>query len=52
MANYSDGPRVEGCWGYNLRSGRRVEYESPLVSRVLWSPARDENNLDNIYGTN
>ena len=26
----TDGPRVEGRQGYNLRSGRRVEYDSPL----------------------
>ena len=46
MANYSDGPRVEGRRGYILWSERRVEYDSPLVSRVRRSPARDANNID------
>ena len=46
MANNSDGPRVEGRRGYNnLRSRRRVEYDSPLVSRVPRSPARDVDDM-------
>ena len=41
----TDGPRVEGRQEYNLRSGWRVEYDSPLVSRVPRSPARDTNDI-------
>ena len=38
----NDEPRVDAPRrGYNLRSGRRIEYESPLLSRVSRSPARD-----------
>ena len=40
----TDGPRVEGRRGYNLRFGRRVEYDSPLVSRVPRNPAHDAND--------
>ena len=47
----SDGPRVEGRRGYNLRSGRRVEYDSPLVSSVPRSPARDANDIGLISAT-
>ena len=35
--------------GYNLRSGRRIEYASPLVSRVLESPARDVDNDPSLH---
>ena len=48
MANYSDRPRVEGRQGYNFPSGRRVEYDSSLVSRIPRSPAHDANNIDDI----
>ena len=40
-----DEPRVDHRRGYNLRSGRHVEYDSPLVSRVPRSPARDANDI-------
>ena len=35
--------RVEARWGYNLRSRQRVEYDSPLLSRVPGSPASEAN---------
>ena len=42
-----DEPRVETrSRGYNLCSGRRSQYESPLVSRVLRSPAHDANKIN------
>ena len=40
----TDGPRVEGHREYYLRSGRRVEYDSPLVSRVPRNPACNAND--------
>ena len=41
-----DGTRVESqTWGYTLRYGRRIEYASPLVSRVSRSPAHDGVNF-------
>ena len=40
-----DGPGVEARRGYNLHSRRRIQYESPLVSRVLRSPAHDANGI-------
>ena len=46
MENNTDGPRVEGRQGYNVRFGRHMEYDSPLVSRVPRSPARDVNAID------
>ena len=46
----ADGPRVKTRHrGYNLRSGRHIEYDSPLVSRVPRSPARDAS--DNSVGS-
>ena len=45
-----EGPRVDCSQGYNLRSGRRVEYESPLVSRVPRSPARVVNKIEFLGG--
>ena len=49
-----DEPRVETrSRGYNLRSGRRIQYESPLVSRVPRSPAHVHKRwfkLHNIWG--
>ena len=40
-----DGTRVEAqSRGYTLRSGRRIEYVSPLVSRFSRSPAHDDVN--------
>ena len=43
----ADGPRVEACdRGYNLRSSRRIEYDSPLVSRVPRSPVRNAAEID------
>ena len=39
------GTRVEvPSWGYTLRSARRIEYASPLVSRVSRSHAHDDVN--------
>ena len=47
--NLVNGPGVDTRHqGYNLRSGRRIEYDSPLVSRVPRSPARDELNTAKI----
>ena len=38
-----DEPRVDAPRrGYNLRSGRRIEYASPSVSRISCSPALDD----------
>ena len=47
MANNTNGPTYVGrsCRGYNLHSGRHVEYGSPLVNRVPRSLARDVNAI-------
>ena len=37
----SDGIRVEESPWYVLRSGKRIEYDSPRVSRIPRSSARD-----------
>ena len=40
----NNGPGVDSHhWWYNLHSGRRIKHDSPLVSRVPRSSARDEN---------
>ena len=42
----SDGTRVDSLhWGYNFCSGKRIEYSSPLVSRVPRSRACDVNTV-------
>ena len=42
----ADGPGVDTRHRvYNLRSGRRIKYDSPLVSRVLRSPASDASDI-------
>ena len=44
--SHNNGPGVDSHHrGYNLLSRRRNQYDSPLVSRVPRSPARDESKL-------
>ena len=49
MATSNNGPGVDSRHrGYNLRSGRRIQYDSPLVSRIPRSPACDESKTGGI----
>ena len=45
----ANGSRVDvrNVLDVRLRSGRRIEYESPLVGGVPRSPAHDVDNVDN-----
>ena len=45
----ANGTRVDSRdLGYNLHSGRRIQYDSPLVSRVSRSPARDVSSAPQV----